>query len=395
MSRQQFAMRQFFRDAPINLLERYFKGNGWLTDFDFSGFQAGNVEPLYRAWEALPDEARAQSEETFREIDALACEGGIKAILDDAEFWGKREELLAVVSALDSWHERSFTIFLDHPQYWKVATAFFHADTIGKRYWRKCKNLPAKPAKVEDANRVAALEANLVHYFTTQEGRGKKCKVEVYRRGTLEYFFAYPEDHPRKPLMWKGRELKPQLETPAFEIIFVFDAEQGSLDIYIDGDRRIVPELQKIFAGIMLDFVLTGSDKDARIYDLEPLKSPDIQFHFSPESGILGVAVKKLRLSLQTRPVQRIILEATPTPENPRAVYDMLDKLEKSYPKAAMKVTQVGIVVTFAGKDGGRPTTRSFDLGWPNSCSLARDEKGEIIRKMLVDSNLEPRWPGM
>jgi len=394
MSRQQFAMRQFFRDAPIHLLERYFKGKDWLADFDFAGFQPGNVEPLYGAWEALPDEVRAQSEETFREIDALACEGGIKAVLDDAEFWGEHEKLLAVLSALDSWHEKSFTLFLDHQKYWKVATAFIHADTISQRYWRKCKNLPAKPAKVDDAASIAALEANLVHYFTTQEGRGKKCKVEVYRRGTLEYFFAYPEDHPHKPLIWKGRELKPQLETPAFEIIFIFDAGQGSLDVYIDGDRRIVPELQKIFAGIMLDFVLTGSDKDTRAYELAPLKAPDMQFQYGAESGILRVAVKKLRLSLQTRPIQRITLEASPTPENPRAVYGMLDKLEKSYPKDAMKITQVGIVVTFAGKDGGKESTRSFDLGWPNSCSLAHDEKGEIIRKMLADSGLEPRWPG-
>lgn len=394
MSRQQFAMRQFFRDAPIHLLERYFKGKDWLAGFDFAGFQPGNVEPLYGAWEALPDEARAQSEETFREIDALACEGGIKAILDDAEFWGKHEELLSIVSALKSWHEKAFTVFLDHNQYWSVATAFVHADTIGRRYWRKLKGLPATPAKVDDPGSRAALERNLVHFFTTQEGRGGKCKVEVYRRGALEYFFAYPEDHPHKPLVWKGRELKPQLETPAFEIIFIFDKTQGTLDVYIDGDRRIVPELQKIFAGIMLDFVLTESEKDERVYELAPLKAPDMQFQYGAESGILRVAVKKLRLSLQTRPIQRITLEAASTPENPRAVYDMLGKLEKSYPRDAMKITQVGIVVTFAGKEGGKESTRSFDLGWPNSCSLAHDAKGEIIRKMLADSGLEPRWPG-
>ncbi|MDR2507320.1 MAG: hypothetical protein LBD67_04900 [Candidatus Accumulibacter sp.] len=104
MSRQQFAMRQFFRDAPIQLLERYFRDKDWLGDFDFVGFQSGNVEPLYGTWEALPDEARTQSEETFREIDALACEGGIRAVLNDAE-----QELLTVLSALDSWHAKSFT----------------------------------------------------------------------------------------------------------------------------------------------------------------------------------------------------------------------------------------------------------------------------------------------
>jgi hypothetical protein len=59
-----------------------------------------------------------------------------------------------------------------------------------------------------------------------------------------------------------------------------------------------------------------------------------------------------------------------------------------------MAVTQVGIKVTFAHNPTSRKaSTRSFDINWPNSCSLKHDGRDLIIRKMLADSGIEPRKP--
>ncbi len=60
--------------------------------------------------------------------------------------------------------------------------------------------------------------------------------------------------------------------------------------------------------------------------------------------------------------------------------------------EGATLVTQVGIVVTFAQHPArGHPVTRSFDIGWPNSCTLGNEGRDAIIRKMLSDSGIEPR----
>jgi hypothetical protein len=59
-----------------------------------------------------------------------------------------------------------------------------------------------------------------------------------------------------------------------------------------------------------------------------------------------------------------------------------------------MAVTQVGIKVTFAhNPTSKKPSTRSFDISWPNSCSLRYEGRDLIIRKMLADSGIEPREP--
>ena len=92
-----------------------------------------------------------------------------------------------------------------------MANAFFHADSIHTRYWRKRINLPKSPTKVAPEN-IRLLEKNMVKLFHDKEGRGKNCKVDCYKRGKLDYFFAYPEDYPQNRMVWKQRELKRQPE---------------------------------------------------------------------------------------------------------------------------------------------------------------------------------------
>ena len=57
-----------------------------------------------------------------------------------------------------------------------------------------------------------------------------------------------------------------------------------------------------------------------------------------------------------------------------------------------MTITQVGIVVSYISEPAtGRVSTRSFDINWPNSCSLKHDGKDAIFRKMLMASGIEPQ----
>ncbi|MFY9328439.1 MAG: hypothetical protein WAO76_10535 [Georgfuchsia sp.] len=84
-----YSPRSFFRHSPNAMLARYFAKQGVLTEHDFSEVSETKIEPIYQSWLTLPDAQRGEMERDFKEIDALACEGGIKAILDEAEWHGK------------------------------------------------------------------------------------------------------------------------------------------------------------------------------------------------------------------------------------------------------------------------------------------------------------------
>ncbi len=384
----QFQPRRFLRSAPNEMLERYFKAFGVVANFEWKGLTETQVEPIFEWWLQLPDGVRLEMEKDFRDIDALATEGGSKAILDEAAFHD--ENLAPQFAALDGFLAHAFWTKLERPRYWPAALAFRHADKVPQAYWRKRKNLPRKPPDVS-AEAIAALETGLSGYFHNTQGRGKNCKVECYRRDRLEYFFAYPEDFAQAAVEWEGQTFARRTHHPAFEIIFVLSPDEGTLDLYAPGGSRDVPELQAIFARTILDATLGPDSKDERVYNLDPFRSATFQLKYTADSGITDMVVRKLRLSRRGRN-ERILLEADPT-GNRRAVFDLLERVTSQIPLSEFSITQVGVKVTFARDSSGRGGTRTFDITWPNSVSLKQEGRDLLIRKVLVASGIEPQKP--
>lgn len=386
---REYQPRQFFRQVPNHLLKRYFDGKNMLSEVNFTKLTETKIEPIHEAWLKLPDEARNDMERDFREVHDLATEGGNNAIRDEAQFHG--EDLTETFSKLDDFHERAMWTLLERPKYWPGAVYFHRADSVPHSYWRRRKNVPRKPANYDhNSAEVRQLEQDISGYFHTMQGRGQNCKVECYRRGDLDYFFAYPEDYAQASVEWAGKKFMRRVHHPAFEIIFVYSQTEGTLDIYLAGDRKPVPDLQAIFAQTILKAELRPDEKDERVYDLGPVRTRNFQFVYTPESGITDVVVCRLRLSVYGKN-ERITLEADPS-HNKQAVFDLLDKVTKGIPLTQMVVKKVGVKVIFAHMPGARrQPTRTFDISYPNSCSLRHDGRDLIIRKMLADSGIEPR----
>ena len=152
-------------------------------------------------------------------------------------------------------------------------------------------------------------------------------------------------------------------------------------------NTKAVPELQKLFAKIILKLdTLKDGSIDKRIYDLEPLADSDFEFKIEPETGIVGIEVTQLRLTLKHGSRRRIVLEAD-TKNNPKAVYDLLKEINPP----VYLITQVRLKVTFEAPTGKRVKTKTFNITYPNSCALNHDGNDLQIRKMLAKSGIEPK----
>ncbi len=390
-----YSTRDFFRQMPNALLGRYFNERGLFHDLDFAAMKEGKPDELFSAWLALPDARRTELEAELRDIFALSSEKGFLAILDEAR-WQMRgapeqiEAFVGTLSALPGHFERAMTAYLDHPELWKGASRFYHADTLS--YWRKRKNLPRNPAAT-DATSTDQLAGLIRNYFHHTEGRGKNCVVEPYRRGERDYFFCYPEDHSQRSIEWRNGALDPRTHNPAFEVIYVYSQKEGSLDLYIRGARKAVEALQGMFAQAILKVdELPPDPKDERVYDLTPLGKRSFSFTWDADSGIENVAVKKLRLSSLANKGDRITLEADIT-QDQHAIYNLLDKIGKSISLHLYNITQVEIAA-YVKVDAEKPAKRvTFTITHPNSCSLKYDELDLKLRDMLEASGIEPKEP--
>ena len=321
---RHYSTRSFFRQVPNALLARYFAGRGLFEELDFSAMKETKPDALFEAWLDLLEDQRKAMDAEFQEIFELSCEKGFRAIIDEARWQMQADPegltaFIETLSALPNHYHRAMATYLDHPECWKGATRFYHADTLP--YWRKRKNMGHQPAAVDEAS-LQQLADQIRNYFHRTEGRGNNCVVEPFRRGELDYFFAYPEDYTQQSIEWVDGEFAPRPHNPAFEVIFVYSQKDGTLDLNFRGSRKAVEPLQGMFATTILKLdELPPDPKDERIYDLSQLSQRGFNFVYGVGSGIEAVAVRKLRLSSRFSKGERITLDSVVTRFPPKWRY--------------------------------------------------------------------------
>ena len=392
---RHYSTRDFFRHMPNALLGRYFAARGVFGEFDFAAMPETRHDALFTAWLALPEAQRNTMDAEFRDIFEMGCEKGCRAILDEAQ-WHLAQDadpnaanaFTEKLAALVNHFERAMVTYLDHNTFWRGATRFYHADTLS--YWRKRKNLPRCPAAVDDAS-IRQLADLIRTYFHHTEGRGKNCAVEPYRRGELDYFFCYPEDHSQHSIEWVNGVFDPRPHNPAFEVVYVYSQKEGRLDLNFRGLRKAVEPLQGMFAQAILKLdELPPDPKDERVYDLNPLRQKSFSFSYAVGSGIESVVVKKLRLSSRVTRGDRITLEADATQDS-EAVYTLLDTVGKSVPLHLYNVTGVELSASVVVDTDKPAKSITIRIGHPNSCSLKYDELDLKLRDMLEASGIETK----
>jgi hypothetical protein len=377
------------------MLARYFHARGLFGELDFAAMKEAQPDALFEAWLELPVGQRNTMDAEFRDIFEMSCEKGFRAVLDEAAWHLEAEpqayaELVEKLAALANHYQRAMVTFLEYAAYWKGATLFYHADTLP--YWRKRKNLPHQPGAVHEDSRRELADLIRNHFHQT-EGRGRNCVVEAFRRGELDYFFAYPEDYSQQSVEWVEGEFKRRPHNPAFEVIYVYSQKDGTLDLNFRGSYKAIEPLQGMFATAILKLPkLPPDSKDEHVYDLNPLRNRNFQFIYDAGSGIQGVAIKKLRLSSKIKKGDRITLEADAA-ANPEGIYDLLDKVGRAVPLRLYNVTQAELAALVMVEADKPPKSVTVRITHPNSCSLKYDDVDLKLREMLAASGIEPKEP--
>lgn len=381
----QYSHKHFFRRIPNFQLNNYFSSKNIDLGINFNNITEKDADAIFTAFTQLPENQQALIEAEFQDIHAMASEGGVNALIDEAYFF-QDETFVDEIAAIDGFHAKVMRAFLEKHQYWLGATMFLHADNVSSSFWKKRNDLPSVPPHVDDRS-ISALANSISNYFHSKEGRGRNCKVEPYRRHNKEYFFAYPEDYGQSGVEWVRDSLQNRAHHPAFEIIFVYCEKEGSLDIYAPKNTKAVPELQKIFAKSILKLeTLKDGSIDKRVYNLDPIADQNFKFQIESDTGVEQILITGLRLTLKHGTKRRIGLEAD-TKTNPNAVYDLLAKLNPP----EHYITRTRIKVLFEPKPGKRAKTRTFNITHPNSCALNYDGDDLIIRQILEKSGIEPK----
>ncbi len=379
----QYSPKSFIRRANNELLRGYLSRFGIGDGIKWDSLKKRDVDPIFEAIESAPDVTRAQIERDFQNVHGLATEGGRKTIVGLVRH---DDEIVDELNTMKSSLDAALWTFMEHESIFEEATLFYAADRISN--WRKVKDLPnAEPVTGEISCKL--LEAGLSEYFVASEARGHICKVDYYRRGPQHYWFAFPEDYSS---LYAGfnetGEFDYLPQKPAFEIVFVYDPDEGSLNVFLKGQKKVAAEVQRLWAEKILNEEIEIDDEVEQVYELQGLLDREFPFSTDPEDGIYEVRVKKLRLEIDPgrgRGEKRKIIIDADSNRTRHAVYDLLDDVlaGERIPRERLKITQAGIRITWKPVGGKRGRTLTFDVSIPNSCSLKCEPKHEIAKRFL------------
>jgi hypothetical protein len=404
-----YTPRVFFRQTPNTLLEVYFRrraaasGADWealraaapdpalgpwqaLAKVDWSTLAVKDVEPVHTAWQGLPKSEREESESDFRAIYDMADGDGVRVIIEEGHF--HKKDLGPELDAIEGHHAKVMHVFLNHPRIFRVARQMDHADHMDRRYRRKRNDLPKNQPDITLPAR-AALEQSLEAYYWQKEGRGQNCHVDLYLRANrYHYFFAYPEDYAGTFIGYDstGKFVR-RAQQPAFDVVFVFDPIDGTLELFARGDKKLKQDLQELFGRTILHEEIGPEKRNSNPYDLSGLKRRDFTFTPQAGDGLTAVRVKNLRLRIKGNSRRRITVEGD-IRSNPLDVYDVMkDTLdEKKLPITNVDVDHASLEAEFAVLNG-RPVRVPFGIS-ENSCNLKDAPEHLIIKECLKRSGI-------
>lgn len=379
---KQFDPKRILRQVSNHLLNDLFMAHGHTLEVRWDDLGETQIDEIFDAWQALPEEDCRAIEIVLHEVSEMANEDGVRAIIEEA----LRQGHAALIHELDEYesrHDKAVWTHIRAVDVWDLAVRFARADSLSRmRYWITRMDIPAKVPDTSAATK-RKLQLALSAFFLATQARGKYCKIEHYVRASgVDYFFCYLDDYADTYINFD--ETGDYARTPerrAFELVFAYDQQHGTLDMFVRGGKKVYIPLQEIFCRVILSEEIAPENRDSHPYELNGLISRDSHFPTDPNDGIEEVRVRRLRLSVKGMSKRRITLEANPDGDADD-IYDMMDEYlnQQRIPASIVNVTQVGFKFSFDQEDPSLPRSLSFDVSYPNSSNLK--SKPERLRDL-------------
>ena len=380
MTSRQFSIPTVLRMVPNEILGQVFErlGHGDLG-ICWTGLKEREVEPVLKAISILPRHKQDRIEGALRNLFALACESGIDAIFEAALKCGDLDLPKAMPRETGPYAKAAWA-WLHRPDAFEKAVLIHQVDNLS--WWRKRRDLPQIPpdTSAEALERIGQAISDLL---LIEQGRGQACTVEHFSRSDgTDYFFAHPDDFVQNVTAHDDDgKLTPQILRQTFVMVFAFNADEGSLELFARLPAKLKAKIENLFAQTILGHEL-GTWTPEAAYELDQLKDRNFRLATDPEDRV-RVYIRKMRLSFKNDG-RRILLEVE---DGNDSIHDMIDECLNAEHVCLDDVhaTLATFTFEFMPLEGRRPGTLTFDVAWPSSCSLRnqRPERIDIALKYM------------
>ncbi len=380
-----FEPRKILKQIANELLKEFFARRNELVAVPWDKLTEHKIQPVFDAWQALPEASKSEVQIILRDIADLADHRG-RAVLAE-EVLLRCPDRAAEFEAQKSRADNAMWVYLNIPEAFAEAAMFARADSLPQSQWRRRSGLPKQRITVDDAMR-EALANELTAFYGPQQMRGRFCQVVHYRRpGGADYFFAYLDDYPDKRLVFDESSDEPIVRSDrgAFENVFVFTSDEGAMEIFAPGISKSWEPMQTLFGRAILGKEIPPADPLRPSYRLDHLLKSDFPLPTKPEDRVADARITRLRL-LPRGSGGYIEIKADPRGGR----FDIYRKIERylraeNIPLEGTRVLQASFALKFIHEGRGRQPQMTFNITAPHSSDLRHkhDEHRVVAERCL------------
>jgi hypothetical protein len=193
--------------------------------------------------------------------------------------------------------DKALWAFFEFHDAFAQASLFARAEALrGGQYANRWNSLPQQEIVVTEEKRTA-FAAEVREFYRQSELRGEHCHVNHSRRpGNTDYFFVYLPDWPdRRPGFDSDGTFIAKDAAYAFDNVFVFDPNDGSVEVIARGGKKVQLPLRRAFCKAILGIDVDDDEPIRPAYRLDQLLDPNFEFTSEPEADILDVQLRRIR----------------------------------------------------------------------------------------------------
>lgn len=381
-----FDPRKLLKQISNPLLQQFFVSRGELLDVDWEFLTKHKIEPVFEAWQDLPDDERHAIQLVLQDIYYLSRPLGSSVLLEQIRW--KMPELVEQFSVQVNLQDKAMFVHLHAPELMDLAAQFARSDQLaGGRSWQRFKSLPSVTPKTT-RKQLSNFAGSITNYYGPKQMRGRCCEVEHQRRSDgCDYFFAYLDDYPNSKPEFQGRagKLVMRASRSAFENVFVYNSTEGTLDVSAMGGRAVRNAMQEAFCEHVLDWQFDAASHKEPPYQLDQLFIASSSLPIDPGDGIESVEITRMRL--EQKGVNGYIELKTSRNASPGSIYREIERsLNTSrFTRGTTKVRSVTLSIVFSRDDRGKRSTATFDVTVPRTCNLndRPEEHRRVIERCL------------
>lgn len=411
--KNQFAWLAFLRKIPLELLEEYLTDVGvcdsdlgasipWTTmEYDRENLTQG-LAWIRQAIFTSDLATRMRVAQDFLDVNEMADDYGIAALINSARFRPEPVDLRPHVELFDGNHAKAFFVLCEWPEIFHAALRYRRVDAIAEHRWVKTGRI--EEALLDISATAQSQLAAVISRHYRELGRGQGCAVEVESRDAEVYLFLYLEDYARRRLAFDAQhQLIVETTRPAFEVIFVWNTADRTLEFFSPGNKLERQQVLQVFGRVILGVELCSESRRPAIFALDPLTSRGFDFMLRPADRVDTILLKEIWLRKKEDLDGNSYHYSSKLITDPQACYQAMDEglNQDRLPLAQLEVYRVQLRIHFRGKHPtGRPVTRTITLSHPDVCTLKRNDPYylvvmQILRRCGIDRSVlvrEPVW---